>query len=133
METSVGLIEAIFKFPIDKPPYLGVVFGIMIQGQLLNANWVKEHSKEEWMIKVEIERQRLGIILYCTKLKLKHTYDVYSFNQVQLVKFITEANKVEYFNFGHVDKKKDVYTAIRTTEFKPWVLSCSSIELQMEF
>ncbi len=132
MIASVGMIEVIFRYPPDKPPYMGVVVSGEFGG-MLNSNWVNDHSDEEWEIRADMVLSSFAITLFCTRLNLKYTYTIPSVNQVQLAKFLEEVKKVETFNFGHVDIKKGVHTPVRTPFMKPWVLPISSIDFRWEY
>lgn len=99
MKGILGMVETVFRFPIDKPPFIGVVVSGEA-GAMLNANWVKEHNNEDWEIKAELEMQCFSITLYCTKLNLKYKYNTPSVNQTQIARFIEAIKKVEHFNFA---------------------------------
>ncbi|MEO6302873.1 MAG: hypothetical protein ABIP51_06855 [Bacteroidia bacterium] len=132
MKAILGMVETIFRFPANKPPYIGVVVS-GTAGVMLNANWVKDHSEEEWQIKANLEMQCFSITLYCTRLNLKYVYSTPSVNQQELAKFIEAIKRVEYFNFGHVNKSNGEYKPELTNYFKPWVLKCSSFEFTWEY
>jgi hypothetical protein len=125
----VERLELVFKFPENKPPFMGVVYENEFTGKRLNQSWVNTYGSFSFQIRIEPDLDFLKLTLSQKELGEKYDYLISRFDKNKLIEFLDKTKNLKQVNFGHVVKEFDDLKIIKTSVgFKPWVVKVDNIE-----
>jgi hypothetical protein len=122
-------MELIFVLSEKKPPFIGLVYKYEVEARMFNKEWVEDYENFEWAGRLEKTDNKLKLTVWALRTKLKHTYDVTSFNERGLEFSIKECQAASYINYGHLIRKNESFEIVRTpAKNKKWAIKLVSFE-----
>lgn len=126
-------LELVTKLPKDKAPYMGILFTSARTASYLNQSWVNEYKSQVFQLNVEFRNRKLFLTLSLLDFRLRHTYEVDTYDPHKLKAFLQKISSVSKINFGHVIRDHDKQVPAKTIDSRAyWVLGVNAVFVEGE-
>jgi hypothetical protein len=95
-------MKLVVKLPLNKPPFIGIVFHHSSDAEQTHQDLVTVHNNVTYQVVFEFVGQLVNIKLISVHKVVSKHYEGVTFNAVELFHWMCHTSNTGSFNFGHL-------------------------------